>query len=153
MSFSYANPTSGPSAGGIGWFNFGNFTLSPGETVTGLTGILRDGTTVTFDLTGQNPSGSPRDFIASTIPTYPGTPFGNVAYTGILGNTALYSTQIFLPGTNGVVLSNIVVKDAQGILVPDYTVIVADAESTGTAESWEWTTNGTPWHCSPAWVH
>ena len=31
MSFSYANPTSGPSAGGIGWFNFGNLTIHPGD--------------------------------------------------------------------------------------------------------------------------
>lgn len=42
MSFAYANPTSGPSAGGIGWFNFGNLILSPGQTVTGLSGTLND---------------------------------------------------------------------------------------------------------------
>lgn len=30
MSFSYANPTSDPSAGGIGWFNFGSrFVITP----------------------------------------------------------------------------------------------------------------------------
>ena len=40
MSFSYANPTSGPSAGGIEWFDFGNLTLNDGDTVTGVTGTL-----------------------------------------------------------------------------------------------------------------
>ncbi|MEG1362344.1 MAG: hypothetical protein RSC69_07270, partial [Lachnospiraceae bacterium] len=42
MSFSYAASGSGPSAGGIGWFNFGNITLNPGDTLTNLTGTLND---------------------------------------------------------------------------------------------------------------
>lgn len=145
MSFSYANPGSGPSAGGIGWFNFGNLTMKPGQTVTGLTGTLNDGTTVTFDLTATNTSGAPRDFIASPIPTYGGTPFGNLGYTGILGNPALYSTLVFAPGTNGVTLSNIVVKDSLGNPVVNYTAIVADAESTGDSESWAFNTNAGVW--------
>lgn len=45
MAFSYANPGSGPSAGGIGWFNFGNISIAPGQTLLGLTGTLNDGTT------------------------------------------------------------------------------------------------------------
>lgn len=58
MPFSYADPTSGPSAGGIGWFIFDTFTtINPGQTVPGLTGTLNDGTTVTFDLTASNVSG------------------------------------------------------------------------------------------------
>lgn len=146
MPFSYANPGSGPSAGGIGWFNFGNLTIVPGQTVTGLTGTLNDGTTVTFDLTAANVSGASRDFVATPVPTYFGTPFGNLGYTGILGNPALYSTFAFAPGTNGVTLSNIVVKDSLGNPVPNYTVIVADAESTNFGESWIWNTNGGVWN-------
>lgn len=146
MSFSYANPGSGPSAGGIGWFNFGNLTIQPGQTVSGLTGTLNDGTTVTFDLTAANISGASRDFIATTIPTYGGAPFGNLAYTGILGNPALYSTFAFAPGINGVTMSNIVVKDSLGNPVPNYTAIVADAESTNSGESWTWNTDGSAWN-------
>lgn len=145
MSFSYANPTSGPSAGGIGWFNFGNLTLAPGDVVTNLTGTLRDGSTVSFTLSGQNPAGAARAFQAVSVPTYGGTPFGNNAYTGILGNTALYSNFAFAPGTNGVTISDIVVLDPLGNPITNYTTIIADAESTNTAESWVWTTNGGNW--------
>lgn len=48
MSFSYANPTSGLSAGGIGWFHFSNLTLNHGDSLTGLTGALNGRSTVTF---------------------------------------------------------------------------------------------------------
>ncbi|MEG2801575.1 MAG: hypothetical protein RR890_06595, partial [Longicatena sp.] len=51
MSFVYANPGSGPSAGGIGWFDFGSLTLQPGQVVTGLSGTLSDGSVVSFDAT------------------------------------------------------------------------------------------------------
>lgn len=145
MSFSYANAGSGPSAGGIGWFNFGNLTISPGQTIPGLTGTLNDGTTVTFDLSAQNPSGSPRNFIASPVPTYGGAAFGNAGYTGILGNTSMYSDFGFGTATNGLTLSNIVVKDPFGNPVTNYTAVVADAEQTGINESWVWTTNGGNW--------
>lgn len=58
MPFFYVNPTSGPGAGGIGWFNFNSFaTINPGQTIAGLTGTLNDGTTVTFDLITANVSG------------------------------------------------------------------------------------------------
>lgn len=145
MSFAYANPTSGPSAGGIGWFNFENLILSPGQTITGLSGTLNDGTTVTFDITGQNPSGAARTISAVSTPTWSGTFFGTSNYNGILGNVALQTDKVFAPGTNGVTLSNIVVKDPSGNLVPNYTVLVADAESTGLTESWIWNTNGGNW--------
>lgn len=145
MSFSYANPLSGPSAGGIGWFNFGTLTINPGDSITGLTGTLNDGTTVTFDLSCSNISGANRSFIATQPPTWAGTFFGNGYYTGILGNVALYTNYVPSPSNNGVTISNIVVKDAQGNPVPNYTVLVADAESTGLSESWTWTTNGGGW--------
>lgn len=145
MSFSYANSGSGPSAGGIGWFNFGNLTLIPGQTITGLTGTLNDGSTVTFDLTGTNTTGAPRNFDASPVPTYGGAQFGVSGYTGILGNTALYSTFTSGAGTNGVILSNIVVKDSDGNTVTNYTAVVADAEQTGITESWVWVTDGSGW--------
>lgn len=145
MSFSYANPVSGPSAGGIGWFNFGNLSLAPGQSVTGLTGTLNDGSTVTFDIAMSNVSGAARNFIASATPTWAGTFFGNTNYTGILGNVALQTNFVFAPGSNTITLSNIVVKDSDGNLVSNYTALVADAESTGSNEVWTWTTTGAPW--------
>lgn len=145
MSFSYANPTSGPSAGGIGWFNFGNLNLIPGQSVTGLTGTLNDGSTVTFDVSMSLVSGAARSVTAAPVPTWSGTFFGNSNYTGILGNVALKTNIIFNPGSNTITLSNIVVKDAGGNPVSNYTAVVADAESTGTGERWTWGTNGDPW--------
>lgn len=146
MSFSYATPTSGPSAGGIGWFNFGNLTLNPGDSITGLSGTLNDGSTVSFTLSAQNPSGAARAFQAVQVPTYGGTPFGIIEYTGILGNTALYTDFAFAPGTNGVTISDIVVLDPDGNPITNYTAVIADAESTNIAESWVWTTNGGAWN-------
>ena len=146
MPFSYANPTSGLSAGGIGWFNFGNLTLTPGQSITGLTGTLRDGTTVTFDLSYVNDSGTPRTLTASSVPTWPGTFFGRAGnYTGIAGQVALETQLVFATGSQTIQLSNIVVLDPIGNPVPNYTAIIADAESTGGAETWTWVTNGGDW--------
>lgn len=145
MSFSYANPTSGPSAGGIGWFNFGNLTLNPGDVVTGLTGTLNDGSTVTFDISAQNTAGAARSFTAVPTPTWGGTFFGTTNYTGILGNVAMKKNLVFAPGINDITLSNIVVKDSLGNPITNYTAIISDAESTGLGERWTWTTTGGNW--------
>ncbi|MEF9896367.1 MAG: hypothetical protein RR843_11390, partial [Clostridia bacterium] len=64
MPFSYATPGSGPSAGGIGWFNFGNLVLNPGGTISGLTGTLNDGSTVSFDLSAPASSAMTFDAVA-----------------------------------------------------------------------------------------
>lgn len=146
MSFSYANPTSGPSAGGIGWFNFGNLTLNPGDSLTGLSGTLNDGSTVTFDLSLTNVSGAARNFTAVSTPTWGAAFFGTAGYNGIIGNVALISQLVFSPGSNMVTLSNIVVKDADGNPITDFTAVVADVESTGVGEPWEWKTDGAAWN-------
>ena len=146
MSFSYANAGSGPSAGGIGWFDWGaNFSINPGQTIPNLTGILSDGYTVTFDLTSQNVSGSPATYNSYPVPIYPVTFFGGTQYTGIAGSPALYSQNLFAAHSLTLTISNIVVKDGSGNPILNYTAILADAESTNTGESWSWTTNGTPW--------
>ena len=145
MSFSYATPGSGPSAGGIGWFNFQNLTMNPGDSVTGLTGTLNDGTIVTFDMRLALVSGTARPFVAKPVPTFPGANFGTAGYTGILGNVAMYPDLIPPPGTFAFTISNISVVDALENPVPNYTVIVADAEQTNLGESWTWNTNGGGW--------
>lgn len=145
MSFSYANPTSGPSAGGIGWFNFDNLTLNPGDSFTGLKGTLKDGSVVTFDIAMALISGTARTVTAVPVPTWNGTFFGSSNYTGLLGNEALKTSIVYAPGSLSITLSNIVVKDADGNLVPNYTALVADAESTGIGERWTWDTTGGAW--------
>lgn len=146
MSFSYANPASGPSAGSIGWFNFANIVMNPGDTLTGLGGTLMDGSTVTFDLAMSLVSGPARAFGGSPVPTYSGARFGTLGYTGILGNAALYETAIIpSAGAYAFTMSNIVLKDAGGNAISNYTAVVADAESTNLLESWVWNTNGGGW--------
>ncbi|MEF9984059.1 MAG: hypothetical protein RR710_05910 [Oscillospiraceae bacterium] len=148
MSFSYANPGSGPSAGGIGWFNFGNLTINPGQIITGLTGTLNDGSTVTFDIKSLPTSIVPFTAVPTPVQfSY----FGSAGYTGILGNTALKTPLLSAysaPST--LVLSNIVVKDPNGNPVTNFTAVVADAESTNSfpqyTEYLKFNTAGGPWN-------
>ncbi|MEG2146903.1 MAG: hypothetical protein RRY06_09820 [Lachnospiraceae bacterium] len=142
MSFSYANPGSGPSAGGIGWFNFNNFTLNPGQTTTGLTGTLNDGTTVTFDISAPSSSSMVFDAYQPPASSY----FGYVGYTGMLGNTILQNRRIGSYDPAQFTISNIVVKDPFGNPVTNYTTIVADAEDTNIGEQWTFNTDGGPWN-------
>lgn len=147
MPFSYANPTSGPSAGGIGWFTFGDLTITPGTTLTGLSGTLNNGATVTFDLNLTFVSGQPRTFVAVPVPVFSGSYFGNLGYTEITGNAALYSDfNLTGSGVNTFTISNIVVEDSGGSPISNYTVVLADAETSNTAEVWQWQTNGGVWN-------
>ncbi|MEG2673248.1 MAG: hypothetical protein RR937_08740, partial [Ruthenibacterium sp.] len=116
MSLSYANAGSGPSAGGIGWFDFGSLTLNPGDSATNLTGTFTDGSTVTFDIKSLASSFVP--FTAVPTPVQYSY-FGAAGYTGLLGNTALKTPLLAAYNTaSTLVLSNIVVKDPAGNIVP-----------------------------------
>lgn len=145
MSISYANPTSGPSAGGIGWFNFGALSLNPGDTLTGLTGTLSNGVTVSFDLAMTTISGQALTFNASPIPTYPGAYFGTITYNTIAGNVALYNSPGPIATVSAFTLSNIVLTNPDSTPVNNYSVILADAESTGPSEGLRFVTNGGVW--------
>lgn len=157
MSFSYANPGSGPSAGGIGWFNFGNLTINPGQTIPGLTSTLNDGSTVTFDLTNNNATGNPTAYISKPVPVWAGAYFGNPGapipnYSGIVGNVAVANVPVGGNSSQSLTLSNIVVKDPLGNPITNYDALVVDAESTnavpgtGLIETWTWKTNGGVWN-------
>ena len=146
MPFVYATPTSGPSAGGIGWFDFGSLTINPGQTVPGLTGTLNDGTIVTFDLSLSLVSGAGRPFVATPPPTFPGAQFGTAGYTGMVGNTTLNGATQLLPGTSLFSISNIVVTNPDLSPVPNFTVVIADAERTNNPEQWIWNTDGGNWN-------
>ncbi|MGX8833513.1 DUF7507 domain-containing protein [Amedibacillus sp. YH-ame6] len=156
MPFSYANPTSGVSAGGIGWFDFGPLTIAPGQTITNLSATLTTGDSVTFDLTNSNSSGNPTSYNTKTVPTWSFAYFSNASlpapnYAGIAGNVALQNIAVSGFGAQSIVLTNIVVKDSAGNPISDYEVIVADAESTNGgppspgSETWTWSTNGGTW--------
>lgn len=141
MSFAYANPGSGPSAGGIGWFNFGNLSILPGQTISGLSGTLSDGTSVTFDLSA--PASSAMNFNAFPSPL--AGVFGYVGYTGILGNVLLQNDRIGSLSPGILKVSNIVVKDVDGNPVTNYVALVADGENTNIGESWNFVSDGGPW--------
>lgn len=145
MPFSYANHTSGPSAGGIGWFDFTGQTIKPGQTITGLTGTLSDGNIVTFDMTNVNLSGVSAAFIPTSSPTWPGAQFGITGYTGIAGLPNMDNALVTPAGRNRLIFSNITVTDPSNNPIPNYTVVVADSETTSFLESWTWQTNGDPW--------
>ncbi|MEG2038417.1 MAG: hypothetical protein RRZ73_01685, partial [Oscillospiraceae bacterium] len=142
MSFSYANAGSGPSAGGIGWFNFGNLTLNPGQTIPGLTGTLNDGSTVTFDMSAPSSSSMIFDAVAAPITGN----FGYTGYTGTIGNVVLQNQRIGSLNPAVINISNIVVKDPQGNPVTNYTTLLSDAEETNIGESWVWHTDGGVWN-------
>ena len=142
MSFSYANAGSGPSAGGIGWFNFGNLALNPGQTIQGLTGTLNDGSTVTFDLSAPASSSMIFDAVAAPVAGH----FGYVGYTGTTGNILLQNRRIGSYDPATIQISNIVVKDPFGNPITNYTTVVADAENTNVDESWTWKTDGGVWN-------
>lgn len=146
MSFSYANPTSGPSAGGIGWMNFGNITLNPGDSAS-FSGVLNNGVQVSFDLSLNLVSGTPRSFSGTPVPTYPLAQFGTAGYTGLVGNVAMYSQNISLVSSvSTFLISNVVVKDINNIAVPNYTILIGDAEDTNLFESIKGQTNGDVWN-------
>lgn len=146
MALSYANPTSGPSAGAIGWYDFANLRLEPNTGATNLGGTLNDGTTITFDIALAAISGQSRAFQGQPVPTFPGAEFGVAGYTGIAGNATFENDLVPLPGVSTITISNIVVKDAGGNLIPQYSVILADAERTNTPEQWIWNSNGGGWN-------
>ncbi|MEG0138955.1 MAG: hypothetical protein RR703_03155 [Bacilli bacterium] len=141
MSFVYANPGSGPSAGGIGWFDFGNLTLNPGDIIKGLTGTLNDGTTVTFDLSAPSSSAMVFNALGSPVAGV----FGYVGYTGILGNVLLQNNRIGTTDPGTIMISNIIVKDINGNIITNYKTLIADAENTNIGESWKFTTDGGVW--------
>lgn len=152
MSFAFANPGSGPSAGGIGWFNFGQgFTITPNQIYTNLTGTLLNGITVTFDLTLKTLSGAPANFASVTVPTGSNY-FGNATggYTGLSTSyVGLLSTYPGAASQMSFQLTNIVVRDANNVPLPNYSGVVVDAQTTTSSiagpETQTYITNGGAW--------
>lgn len=152
MSFAFANPGSGPSAGGIGWFNFGQgFTITPNQVYTNLTGTLLNGITVTFDLKLKTLSGAPANFAATTVPNG-STYFGNATggYTGLSTSyVELLSTYPGAASQMSFELTNIIVRDANNVPLSNYSGVVVDAQTTTSSvagpETQTYITNGGAW--------
>lgn len=143
----YATPgINSPSAGGVGWVDFGNFTINPGDSITGITANFLDGSTVTFDLKNTAIVGAGRSFVATQPPAYSFAPFGNTGYTGINGNVVLYEPNIAVSNlVTSLTFSNIIIKDINGNIIPNYSLVAADGEITNVGEIIEYVTDGAPW--------
>lgn len=148
MGFVYANAGSGASANVLGWADFGpGFIISPGQTIP-FSGQLANNINVKFDLTLLFLGGTPRDYTAA-VPPVNGSYFGSAGYTGINGNVVLYSDPGTANNLSSLVINNIVVTNAKGEAMPNYTIVIADGESTsGTPidkEGLLFITNGGDW--------
>ncbi|MGL6106726.1 DUF11 domain-containing protein, partial [Romboutsia sp.] len=150
-NLSYATGIVGstPSYGGIGWFDFGVFSIAPGQTFTNRTGTFKDGSTVTFNISNTSTTGGGLTFNAVAPPTFAGAAFGVTGYTGITGRVILYSSP--KGGASSTLsISNIVVKNSSGVTIPDFELVTGDGENTnglGTTafEEIYFTTNGGLW--------
>ena len=159
LEVQYAAPNSaGVLAHKIGWVDFGNsLSLVNGSTNVRVMNKIPGGYYISFlvslTVTG-NPSVIPEiNYRGFMTPTFGAAPFGTVAYTGILGNVALYTG---INPTIGnimnitITLNQIEVTDCSGKPVEDYTIYVADAETTNQGQTsapeiWTVTSNGTVW--------
>lgn len=81
-------------------------------------------------------------FTSVTAPTWSGAAFGQSGYTGLNGKTVLYTSN---GGYSKLVFSNIQMKDSLGNIIPNFTLIGIDGESTDNAERDTLTSNGTSW--------
>ena len=126
---------------------FLDFTGYPGTGTQTFTINIPDGSTLkgTIANTGTKSDLAPVAVPVYTTATYGGVAFGIEDYVGVLGDPAFY------PGADvsQIVLSNLVLTDAQGNVLPNVTMAGVDAESTdtgdGTTGALNWTTTGTNW--------
>ncbi len=141
-SLVYANPSSGPSAGGIGWIDFGfGFSLAPGASATGITASLLDGSTVTFNITNTTVVAPGTPFFAFS--TDVSNAFGGIGYTDIIGAVVLLSQNPGGEYGSRITIDNISVTDPNGNPVTNYTFVVADSQNTNSPlEDQEWKTTG-----------
>lgn len=155
----YAQKTSpGAFASQIGWINFGpNFSLISSQNPVTVSNYIPGGYIISFQLSlvsTIDPVTTPMPaFIGMTSPRWPVVPFGNVAYQGIQGYPLLSQTSNPPVGStlsSTISINNIRVTDRNGNKVSDYTIFVADAETTnkyinGNTELWQITTDGGVW--------
>ena len=101
------------------------------------TWILSNGNKLTMTVTRTDGA-----FTSVAAPTWSGAAFGQSGYTGLAGKTVLYTTS---GGYSKVVFSNIQMKDSLGNIIPNFTLIGIDGESTDNSERDTLVSNGTTW--------
>ena len=148
LSLSYANPNSGKNSAIIAWINFGNISLSPGETLTGLYVKFNDGSTLSFDLT--NTSSSNILLNSTSVPVTSTSSFGYSNYTNISGTPALIADVSNESHSALFEISNISYLNSSGFHINDYTLYIADLYASNSSENLsgnlqQYITNGSPW--------
>lgn len=149
-----ANNSPGLYSSQIGWFDYSPYTarnpFSNNTTYSVVNTISNPpGYKISFNLTINQsfPPGEQYIPIASfQNPVYPTSVFGHTAYLGINGHTLLDMVDNASGlTTTTITLSNIIVTDINNVPITNYEIIAADGESTNSSETWQVTTNGTPW--------
>src|SRR5699024_626345 len=96
-----------------------------------------------LDIEGTAGHARNRAVTAQGFPTYAGAFLGNRSfYQGVSGQPALNHAIAGTSATTRISLRNIQLRDDGGNLLNNYSVVVADAESTDTGERIDWATTG-----------
>jgi len=129
----------GAAANTLCWLDLTGYAGTVGV-ATPMSFTLPDGSTLSMTLTNTGTTTAP----ISALPTYVGSALGNTAYTGVAGKPAIYGG-----GTLTVKLSAITVTDSSNNVLPEATLVAADAETLDTGDgntaTITWTTAGTGW--------
>ncbi|MGL5152176.1 MAG: DUF11 domain-containing protein [Clostridium sp.] len=121
-TLNYAKPSSGKLASAIGWINFAGRTVSQSTPTTIVSLTVPGGATLSFSLRGTG-TGS---LTGTAIPTWSGSAMGNLGYTNIAGQCALYGANVNV----NVFIENIIFKDRYGNTIPNFQFYFTDAEAT-----------------------
>lgn len=133
LSISYASPDSGTNAKNIGWIDFGDINLNPGERLTGLTVKLINGSILTFDIRNDSNPNYGYALTSTTVSVTSDSSFWNEGYTDIQGKVALIKS----PLANSIeaadsalfTITNIQFFNASGNITSNFKLALADLYS------------------------
>jgi hypothetical protein len=152
-SFAYANvgvraaTGSGQYADRIYWMDWTGYSIPTAGGTQHFTFNLSDGSQLDLDLVRSGPSTA--TFAAATVPTFGGAAMGNAGYTGLnTSKVALYSSTVISTSIT-FTLNNIVLTNPLHAAVPNFEIVMADAESMDTGDGGSanitFTTTGGSW--------
>jgi hypothetical protein len=101
--------------------------------------VLQNGNILTMNVWDSTGNMVPHTPTVSSV-----TAFGNTGYTGLTGHTILYQTA--WGAFTSLVFSNIQLRTPSGQVVPNFSIVAIDAESTINSEGQNWITNGPDWY-------
>ena len=123
---------SGQYADRIYWMDWTGYSIPSTGGTQHFSFNLADGSQLSLDLARSGPSTA--GVAATTVPTFGGAAMGNAGYTGLnTSNVALYSTAA-ISSSITFTLSNIVLLNPMLATVPNFEVVMADAESMDTGD-------------------